>query len=671
MHSEISRATKRVLAMAACVWLMGAPVRGQGPAVKPPTVKHTPAEAPGVSSNANNNKQAAALTPEDVSIFLDGFMPQQLEQADIAGATVAIVRDGQLLFSRGYGYSDYEKKVPVSAENTLFRPGSISKLFTWTSVMQLVEQGKLDLDRDVSDYLDVKMPATFGKPTTLRDIMTHRAGLEETIKDLFVGSEKDLRPIAQYLPTHLPNQIFPPGTIPAYSNYATTVAAYIVQRVSGQLFEDYVEQHIFQPLNMTRATFRQPLPENLKPFMSNGYTRASQGAKPFENVEVAPAGSLSASAESMSHFMIAHLQNGRYGNAQILKPETAIQMHTRQDGWPASMNAQALGFYEESRNGHRIIGHAGDTEYFHSDLHLILDANVGFFISYNSAGRDDVSPREVLFQKFLNRYFPFTVPNDPTLSTAADDAKQVEGLYEVSRGFRTNILAVLTILGEAKIVFDKKDNTIFVDDAFKNPNGVPKHFREVGPMLFRDVDGQDKLAFVKDSKGRFICYIDFPFMVFQKIENPLNQSIVNYVILGFSLGVIALTVLLWPVAAILRWHYGKPLSLDPRSRRMRLILRVICALDILFVIAFAIAFSSLEKLGGLGPHADFWMHLIQVIGLLGAVGSLYAILAALVTWGDKQQWVWYRVWNVLLAVACLGFFWFAYHWHMFNFSSRY
>jgi hypothetical protein len=469
----------------------------------------------------------------------------------------------------------------------------------------------------------------------------------------------------------LPHQIFPPGTIPAYSNYATTVAAYIVQRVSGQPFDDYVEQHIFQPLNMTHATFRQPLPENLKPFMSNGYSRASQGAKLFENVEVAPAGSLSASAESMSHFMIAHLQNGHYGDVQILKPETAEQMHARQDGWPPTMNAQALGFYEESRNGHRIIGHAGDTEYFHSDLHLIPDANVGFFVSYNSAGRDDVSPREILFQKFLDRYFPFTIPNDPTLSTAAEDAKQVAGVYKISRRFQTNILAVLTVLGEAKIVVDPKDNTIFVDDAFKNPNGVPKHFREVGPMLFRDVDGQGKLAFVKDAKGHFICYIDFPFMVFQKIGNPFNQTMVNYLIVGFSLGIIALSLLFWPVAAILRRHYGKPLTLDSRGRRMRLILRVICALDLLFVILFAVAFSSLEKLGGLGPHGDLRMHLIQVIGVLGAIGSLYAILVAEVSWTDKQQWVWYRVWNVLLAFACVGFFWFAYHWHMFNFDMHY
>jgi CubicO group peptidase (beta-lactamase class C family) len=669
MQSEISRPMKRVLAMAASVWIVCAPVWGQGPAVKPPpTAKHAPA-APATA--ISNTASHGALTPEDISIFLDGFMPQQLEQADIAGAVVAVVKDGQLLFARGYGYSDYEKKVPVSAENTLFRPGSISKLFTWTSVMQLVEQGKLQLDRDVNDYLDFKMPAKFGRPTTLRDIMTHRSGLEETIKDLFVGSEKDLRPLNEYLPSHLPHQIFPPGTIPAYSNYATTVAAYIVQRVSGQPFDDYVEQHIFQPLNMTHATFRQPLPENLKSFMSNGYSRASQGAKPFENVEVAPAGSLSASAESMSHFMIAHLQNGHYGEVQILKPETAEQMHARQDGWPPTMNAQALGFYEESRNGHRIIGHAGDTEYFHSDLHLIPDANVGFFVSYNSAGRDDVSPREVLFQKFLDRYFPFTIPNDPTLSTAAEDAKQVAGIYKISRRFQTNILAVLTVLGEAKIVVDPKDNTIFVDDAFKNPNGVPKHFREVGPMLFRDADGQDKLAFVKDAKGHFICYIDFPFMVFQRIGNPFNQTMVNYLIVGFSLGVVALTLLFWPVAAILRWHYGKPLTLDSRGRRMRLILRVICALDLLFVILFAVAFSSLEKLGGLGRHGDLWMHLIQVIGVLGAIGSLYAILAAEVTWTDKQQWVWYRVWNVLLAFACVGFFWFAYHWHMFNFDLHY
>ena len=185
--------------------------------------------------------------------------------------------------------------------------------------------------------------------------------------------------------------------------------------------------------------------------MSNGYQLGSGEAKPFEYVEAAPAGSASASAEAMTHFMIAHLQTGHFGDVQILKPETAILMHSRQQGWPAAMNAMALGFYEESRNGHRIIGHAGDTQWFHTDLHLILDSNVGFFVSYNSLGRAEVSPRTSLFEKFLDRYFPYRVPDEPTLSTAAEDAQGIVGSYDVSRHFETNILSFVSLLGQTTL----------------------------------------------------------------------------------------------------------------------------------------------------------------------------------------------------------------------------
>jgi CubicO group peptidase (beta-lactamase class C family) len=638
---------------------------GQGPAQKGPATKTQPA-AKGVEQKA-----ARELTATDLETFLDGLMPLQLEHADIAGSVVAVVKDGKLLFAKGYGYSDYEKRVPVSPENTLFRPGSISKLFTWTSVMQLVEQGKLDLDRDVNTYLDFKVPATFGKPTTLRDIMTHRPGLEETIKDLFVGSQQDLRPLAQYLPAHLPHQIYPPGTIPAYSNYATTVAAYIVQRVSGEQFDDYVEAHVIKPLDMAHATFRQPLPDALKPLMSNGYHLASEGTKGFEFVQVAPAGSLSASAESMTHFMIAHLQNGRYGSVQILKPETAVQMHQRQQGWPASMNAMALGFYEESRNGQRIIGHGGDTEWFHSDLHLLLDSNVGFFVSYNSAGKDDVSPRGVLFDKFMDRYFPVPAPNEPVLSTAAQDARSVAGPYKISRRFETNVLSVLTVLGEAKVVADPKDNTIYIDEFFKDPNGQPKHFREVSPMLFRAVNGTEKLDFVKDANGRWLLYLDYPFMLFQQVDGTLDLKMFNYVVIGFSVGVIALTLLFWPIAAILRRHYAKPLMLSEPARRARTLVHIVCCVIVAYLIGLGVLLNSLEKPGGLGSAGDFKIHLLQIVGLLAGVGALIAIYNAAKSWGDTQQWFWYKLWNALLAVACGGFFWFIYHWHLLNFNLQY
>jgi CubicO group peptidase (beta-lactamase class C family) len=614
--------------------------------------------------------KAHELTADDLGAFLDGFMPQQIEHADIAGAVVAVVKDGKLLFAKGYGYADVEKKVPVSPETTLFRPGSISKLFTWTAVMQQVELGKLDLDRDVNEYLDFKIPPAFGKPITLRNIMTHSTGFEETAKDLFVASADDLRPNGEYLRVHMPARIFPPGTTPAYSNYATTMAAYIVERVSGQNFNDYVEEHFFKPLDMMHATFRQPLPEALKPFMSNGYLLGSGEPKPFEFVQVAPAGSLSASAVDMTHFMIMHLQNGRYGDVQILKPETAVEMHARQAGWPSAMNAMALGFYEQSRNGQRLIGHGGDTVSFHSNLHLMLDSGAGLFVSYNSRGRAEIDPRGSLFDKFMDRYFPGAPPYDPALAAAAQDARSVAGTYEISRRFETNVLAVTTVLGETKVSVNPKDNTISVAE-FKGLNQQPLHFREISPMVFREVNGHTKIAFVNDPMGRRVAYIDYPFMVFQQVNNTLDKQIVNYVIMGFSLSVIVLTLLLWPIGAMIRKHYGKLLTLDPGAKRLRMLVRLVCFGAVAFVVGLLIFVSKTSAPSGLSERGDTWLHLLQVVGLLAGLGSLIAIYNSLKSWGDGQQWFWNKIWNTLLAISCVGFFWFIYHWHLLNFHLNY
>ena len=664
------------LILAGCGLLGGQLCAQEQKAAAPKSPTATAKSAPAASAAAANASSAAAvrgqeLTAADLSAFLDGLIPQQIEKADIAGAVVAVVKDGKVLFEKGYGYSDAEKKTPVSPQDTLFRPGSISKTFTWTAVMQQVEQGKLNLDADVNQYLDFKIPPTFGKPTTLRDIMTHRSGLEETIKDLFVGEEKLLTPMAKYLPSHLPKQIFAPGTVPAYSNYATTVAAYIVQRVSGQDFNDYLDEHFFKPLNMTRATFRQPLPESLKPFMSSGYDLGSGKPKHFEWVEVAPAGSLSASAESMAHWMIMHLQNGRYGDAQILKPETAIQMHARQDGWPASMNAMCLGFYEQNLNGHRVISHGGDTEMFHSDLFLILDSNAGLFVSYNSAGRPDHGDaRGDLYIKFMDRYFPAPPVKEAALATAKEDAQSVAGPYKISRRFETNILAVTTVLGEAKIVADPKDNTIYLDGFLKKENGQPRHFREIAPMVFGNVDGPEKLAFMKDSNGRRVCYLDYPFMVFQEVDAALDKQAFNYVVIGLGIGVVVLTILFWPVSAILRKHYRVSLMLDPAARKWRRWAKIACIVNLIYLIGFLWIFTLLQKLE-LGSGGDFKLHLLQVIGVLGGIGTLITVIAAIKSWADSTQWVWYKIWNTLLAIGCVGFIWFLVHWHLLNFNLNY
>src|SRR5260221_2836627 len=345
--------------------------------------------------------------------------------------------------------------------------------------MQLVEQGKLDLDRDVNEYLDFKIPAKFGKPITLRHIMTHTAGFEEQIKDLINEEGAPIATLKQHLVEHVPERIFPPGTRPSSSTYGGSLAGYIAERVSGRPFNDSVAETIFKPLRMSRSTFAQPLPVDLKPMMSNGYTLGSGKAKPFEIVEEPPAGGLAATAADLSRFMIAHLQGGKFENAQILRPETATQMHARQFGLSPALNGICLGFYEESRNGHRIIGHGGDTIYFHSDLHLMLADGVGFFVSYNSAGKGDISPRPALWDHFLDRYFPYTPPKVEKLSTADADARSVAGHSLSSRRSESNFLKVAAVDDNVQVTPDE-NGTIKVEP-FKDFNGQIKKWQEIAP----------------------------------------------------------------------------------------------------------------------------------------------------------------------------------------------
>ena len=500
-----------------------------------------------------------ALAAADLEAFLDGIVPQQLERENIAGATISIVKDGKLLFARGYGYSDVANKKPVVADETLFRPGSISKLFTWTSVMQLQEQGKLDLDRDINDYLDFKIPDAFGQPITLKNILTHTAGFEEQVKDLFATG--DVSPdLGQYVKTHIPTRIYPPGTVPAYSNYATALAGYIVERVSGRPFSDYVAENIFRPLGMARSTFVQPLPADFIPAMSNGYRRASDSEPvSFEVVVPFPAGSLTTTSTDMAKFMLAHLQEGSLGDGRILRPETVRLMHSRLFALDPAANGMAHGFYEETRNGHRIVGHGGDTIAFHSDLHLIPDAGVGFFISYNSGGKGEVSPRSMIWEAFLDRYFPFTPTDEPTLESAKDDAKAVSGNYMVSRRSDTSFLKVATILGGTDVAA-RDDGTIEIP-SLTEPNGNPKRWREVAPMTFRDVNGQDLAIFKPDADGVMQLILPYPFMVFKRVGTWENSKILLPVV-GVSLLIMLLLLLLTPIAWLVRRHYGR--SSSPR-----------------------------------------------------------------------------------------------------------
>src|SRR5437762_12204267 len=243
-------------------WTLISVVQAQGPAPSPLILGPSPPPAQ-VPAVARETRPRPELTKADFETFLDALIPSQLRNRNIAGAVVSVVKDGQVLFQKGYGYADFEAKQPVLPDQTLFRPGSISKLFTATAVMQLVEQGKLDLDRDVSGYLDFAIPKTYPEPVTLRQLLTHTAGFEDTLKNLFVAHESDMKPLRTYLMNEMPARIFLPGKIPSYSNYGFTLAGYIVDRVSGEKVQRYIDNHIWKAVQMTKSPLCEPLQPQL------------------------------------------------------------------------------------------------------------------------------------------------------------------------------------------------------------------------------------------------------------------------------------------------------------------------------------------------------------------------------------------------------------------------
>jgi hypothetical protein len=391
--------------------------------------------------------------------------------------------------------------------------------------------------------------------------------------------------------------------------------------------------------------------------MSNGYKVASEKAKPFEIVVPAPAGSLSATGENMAHFIIAHLQDGRFGDAQILKPETAKLMHARQRGKSNETDGMALGFYEESRNGHRIIGHGGDTNWFHSDLHLIPDANVGFFVSYNSGGNGKGSGRTLLWEKFLDRYFPYTPPAAARSADAKEQARRVSGNYLVSRREDTHFLRLLYLLEQTKVYPSPTDEGAIEISALTGFNQKPKAWEPIGNGVFREVHGQEKVVFQKDPLGRDELVTEYPFFDFFRPPAYLDAKLIMPVAL-VSLCLLVLTVILWPVGALVRRHYGRRLDLPPGERRLRLWTRLVCLLDVALIAGFAIVIiKGLEDLDLLTPKTDPILHVFQAMAALALVGVLVALVNAARAWGSAHRGVWSKLGETLIFLSTVGLAW--------------
>ncbi|MDR7333608.1 serine hydrolase [Roseateles asaccharophilus] len=627
---------------------------GPAPTVTPPaavTAPETPAPAP---------TSGTALTAVDAEAFIDGLMPSALRAARVPGAVVVVVKDGQPLLQKGYGHADRDKRLPVDPHKTLFRPGSVSKLFTWVAVMQLVEQGKLELDVDLNKYLDFAIPGRNGKALTLRHVMTHTTGFEETARDLltYTPATPDL---GKVLKGYIPPYVYDPGTTPGYSNYATALAGYIVQRVSGKPFDDYMEQQVFAPLGMQQSTFRQPLPKALEAQMSQGYMTWDDKPKGFEIISMPPAGSMSAPGADMGRFMSAMLQQGRLGDAQILKPETVKQMFGQLTQPLPDLMGIGLGFYEQNINGHRVLAHGGDTVLFHSDLLLFVDKGIGLYVSVNAAGheRQGAWLRDKLFEAFADRYLPDQRPaTKPAVdeATAKLHAQQMAGAYRNTRREDSTWLSVLQLLSPLKVQA-LEDGRLSIDLA-----GARSTYREVKPYFWEEEHGKRRLqAIVENGKVKHWGLEPFVFaFIFEPV--PFMASPVVLVMAGLAIVALLLTVLLWPVAAVLRRRHHVAVPPTKQVTWVR-------GASVLAIVALGLwgwVVALLESLGDASlvlPLAQLALAVSVIGGLV--VAGLHARSALKVgdRWTKALAIVWVLAFAVLLIVA-------TYH-HLIGFNQNY
>jgi len=637
------------------------------------TVTDFVARPTGGKDIAPRGNTPAALSPQgpkdpaELGTFLDELLGNEMEEHHIAGAAVSVVKDGQLLLAKGYGYADVEKGIAVDPEKTVFRIGSVTKLFTWTAVMQLVEQGRLDLNADINTYLDFRIPDAYPQPITLKNLLTHTDGFEERMYEFVVLNAEDSPPAREWLVSHMPARVRPPGDCAAYSNYGAALAGYIVARVSRQPYDQYIQKQILDPLAMMHTTaMMTAAPPDLLANESRGYTYKDGAFHvfPFYTGQLAnaPAGAMLASASDIAHFMIAHLQDGRYNDAnvsdaRILGESTAQQMHRTLFTHDPRLLGTAYGFFDFSDNGQRTIGHNGEADPTNTLLLLLPDQNLGVFVAYNSDGGGELTNQHLGFQRaFFDHYYPAPAvePIQPP-ADFAERASQFVGSYKMTRSSYTTLEKVKNLMGAVEIS-DPGDGTLL----FTSP-WFESRFVEVEPLYFRQADAPYHILFREDSRGRIThMFTDYtPMFAFEKLK--------WYETLGFNIALFVGCVLVFlsmVIVALVRLVRSRRLSSDrkPSPRGARVASWIIvgtCVLNLLFLVGTVMWGNPVPLFGVTTVYKA-----VLGMGVLAAVLTLGTLAYSVLAWKNGYWGIVARSHYTLVTVAAVAFVWFLNSWNL-------
>ncbi|WP_172194271.1 serine hydrolase domain-containing protein [Saccharibacillus qingshengii] len=432
---------------------------------------------------------AAETTPsgirlDELEAYIDHFVEPYINKTT-AAASIAVVKNGQIVLSKGYGLADIEQKVPAEPD-TVFEWGSISKLFVWTSAMQLAEEGKLDLEADIRRYLPdgFLKRLTYPEAITFMDLMNHTAGFEEYMFDMAYTSPDQVRTLEQGLRLAEPNQIYRPGENVAYSNYGNSLAAYIVERISGQPYNEYVNEHILKRLDMNQTEITSVLDSrlDLQARKAIGYLPGDPGnfvKGSWNYMSMYPNGGANGTAEDLARFAAAFMPENGQATPLFGQPETLSTFLSPSRSSDRYMPGIAHGLWEYP-GASRTLGHGGNTMAFSSTLQFVPDQHFAVVILTNQSGEANLV--HGLAQALLGS------PEIPASDSILPDSSRISGSFIAARRAEQGFMGVYPYLSMLHLSSEAL-NRLSVKLA-----GFEGEYRQIRPYLYERISGDAELG---------------------------------------------------------------------------------------------------------------------------------------------------------------------------------
>ncbi len=600
--------------------------------------------------------------PRELEDFLGSLLAEASSRWHVPGTVFVVVKDGRVFFARGYGFADWERHTPVSPETTVFRVGSISKVFTATAAMQLVEQGKLDLNQDINRYLKTfQVPENYPRPVTLAELLTHTGGFDDRAIGICARSPRDVVPLGLFLARRLPPRVMPPGEIYSYSNFGMALAGYLVESASGEPFDRYVAEHILEPLGMNHTSF--DLTPELATNLATGYVHRDKHLVrvPADYFNLAPAMGLNTTGLDMARFMIAHLDGGADGAARILQTATEREMEAQHFTPDPRLPGRAYGFYVQRRNGLHIVGHGGNIRGYGSVMFLLPEQSLGVFMSSNL---DDTRFAEEIEKKFLDHYFP--VPPRESQAGSAEsiaEARRYAGTYRGTPYSRTTLEKLVTLYWQFRVSVDPDGALRLHSPGNYEP---PTRWVNMGSGLFSRFDDQNLAVFHQDARGRVTAMVtragDFERMPWYEtagFQVPMVKTLMLILLTGCAAWPLGLAISLW------RRRLREAFRLPALAWLMA---GIAGALVIYFLVGWVTTLRHMdlwEFTYGLPPYLHRLLYIPPVTTTLTAAMVVFAALA----WKRRYWSIWGRCHFTAVTLAALAFVWFLLTWNLLGFRS--